>query len=332
MAIKSMLAYLREERYLSEEAEKVSSNTMGVLHELLVGHHLLGGQHMQKHSDVNGLSPEEAHDRLKSSMTAAQYDEINNKARAAAEHIRSQLSSHGRLHSVNWTSKAGDIKRTTGIDSSQEEDPSDIIATTIDSDGKVRHHGISLKVTDKKTGHVPVSNLGMEKTHGGQDILNQHRNNLHESYPVLKTLQNKDLRKQWMKQNPEIAEDIKTRNSKALNNIAENMSNRLSRLPKDQYIAHLRSVMAAKPTPMQTLGHTHIRHTAYGAGGRYSFHGMDPANEHEHILSDPENITHERRGTSVVFLHKGKPFARHRIKFESQSDPLSSVKGSGELI
>jgi hypothetical protein len=324
--LKSMIAFL------NEEAQKVSSNTMGVLHELLVGHHLLGGQHMQKHIDINGLSPEQVHDNLKATLSPEQYQEINNKAKAAADHIRSQLAPYGNLHSVHWTSKAGDIKRVTGVDSSQEDDPSDIIVTTIDKNGKVKHHGISLKVTDKKSGNVPVSNLGMERTHGGAQLLDQHRDGLREAFPVLKSLQNKDLRKQWMKQNPAIADQIKKRNSQVLNNIAQNMSDRLSQLPRDQYISHLRSVMAAKPTPMQTLGHTHIRHTAYGSNGNYSFHGMDPANEHEHILSDPENITHERRGTSVVFMYKGKPFARHRIKFESQSDPLSSVKGSGELI
>ena len=318
--------------FLREEAERVGSNTMGVLHELLVGHHLLGGRHMGRHADVNGLSPEEAHDRLKATISQDQYDEINKKARAAAEHIKAQLASHGTLHNIAWTSKAGDIKRTTGIDSSQEDDPSDIIATTIDSDGKVKHHGISLKVTEKRGGHVPVSNLGMERTHGGQQILDQHRADLDEAHPMLKSLRNKELRKQWMKQNPEAAAQIKKRNAQVLNSIAQNMSDRLSQLPRDEYVRHLRSVMAAKPTPMQTLGHTHIRHTAYGANGNYSFHGMDPANEHEDILNDHENITHEPRGTSVVFMHKNKPFARHRIKFESQSDPKSSIKGSGELI
>jgi hypothetical protein len=325
MAIKRMLAFL------NEEAEKVGSNTSGVLHELLTGYHLLGGKHMSKHHDVDGLSPEQAHDKLKASISPAQYDEINNKAKAAAEHIKKTLNHHGDVHDVAWTSKAGDIKRTTGIDSSQEEDPSDIVATTING-GKVKHHGISLKTTEKKSGNVPVSNLGMEKTHGGGEILNQHREGLKTAFPILKTLQNKELRKQWMKQNPEIESEIKKRNSQVLNNVAQNMSDRLSQLPKEEYVNHIRSVIAAKPTPMQTLGHVHMRHTAYGTGGNYSFHHTDPATEHENILNDPENITHERRGTSVVFSHKGKPFARHRIKFESQSDPLASVKGSGELI
>ncbi len=286
---------------------------------------------MSKHPDVEGLSPEQAHDKLKASITPAQYEELNNKAKATAEDIRSRLNHHGDLHDVAWTSKAGDIKRTTGIDSSQEEDPSDILATTINN-GKVKHHGISLKTTEKKSGNVPVSNLGMEKTHGAREILNQHREGMRDTFPILKTLQNKELRKQWMKQNPEIETEIKKRNSHVLNNVAQNMSDRLSQLPKEEYVNHIRSVIAAKPTPMQNLGHVHMRHTAYGTGGNYSFHNMDPANEHEHILNDPENISHERKGTSVVFSYKGKPFARHRIKFESQSDPLASVKGSGELI
>lgn len=287
---------------------------------------------MSKHPDVDGLSPEQAHNKLRASITPAQYNELNNKAKATADHIRSKLGRHGDIHDIAWTSKSGDIKRTTGIESSQEQDPSDIIATTIDPKGKVKHHGISLKTTGAKSGNVPVSNLGMEKTHGGGEILNSHREGLKDSYPILKTLQNKELRKQWMKQNPEIEEDVKKKNNQVLNNVAQNMSDRLSQLPKDQYVNHIRSVIAAKPTPMQTFGHTHMRHTAYGSGGNYSFHDMDPASEHEHILNDHENITHERRGTSVIFSHKGKPFARHRIKFESQSDPLASVKGSGELI
>lgn len=326
MSLKGMRAFL------NEEADKVGSNTSGVLHELLVGQHLLGGQHMSAHPDVEGHSPEQAHNKLKASITPAQYNELDAKAKATAEHIKSKLSHHGDIHNIAWTSKAGDIKRTTGIESSQEQDPSDIIATTVDSKGKVTHHGISLKTTGAKSGNVPVSNLGMEKTHGGAEILNNHREELKDTYPILKTLQNKELRKQWMKQNPEIENNVKKKNSQVLNNVAQNMSDRLSQLPKEQYVNHIRSVIAAKPTPMQTFGHTHMRHTAYGSNGNYSFHDTDPAIEHEHILNDPENITHERRGTSVIFSHKGKPFARHRIKFESQSDPLASVKGSGELI
>ena len=87
MSIKGMRAFL------NEEADKVGSNTSGVLHELLVGHHLLGGKHMSKHPDVDGLSPEQAHNKLRASITPAQYNELNNKAKATADHIRSKYYS-----------------------------------------------------------------------------------------------------------------------------------------------------------------------------------------------------------------------------------------------
>ena len=61
----------KQYKILREEAKKpkVSSNTKGVLHELLVGYHLRGRQHVEKHPDVNGDSPKESHDKLKDQIT-----------------------------------------------------------------------------------------------------------------------------------------------------------------------------------------------------------------------------------------------------------------------
>ena len=245
---------------LNEEylLEAVGQNTSGVLHELLVGHNLNGGKHMDKHPDINGDSPKEAHDKLKSSISKEDYDKIHERAKLAANHIKT-LIDNKPIHKVQWTSKPGDLHKATGIEASQKQDASDIVVTTKD-----KSHPSGFK------------------------------------------------------------------NNIVLKNIVKNMHIKLSTLPKPQLVNHIKNtVLAANKTPMQEKGHTHIRHTSYGDN---SHSAINPAESHNHIFNTPEHISLEHKGTSVVFSHKGIPFARHRLKFESQSDPLSSVKGSGELI
>jgi len=116
---------------------KVSSDTKGKLHELLVGYHLKHGIHMSKHSDKEGDSPKQAHDKLKMQVHPEDYKKISARAKSAAEHIRKQVEVNGhKIHDVHWTSKPGDIHRTTGIHASQTEDSSDIIVTTRKNKGK----------------------------------------------------------------------------------------------------------------------------------------------------------------------------------------------------
>lgn len=317
---------LDEEHYefLTEE-EKVQSNTKGVLHELLVGYHLNGKNHLDKHPDVFGDSPKQAHDRLKKTVTPEQYRMMNDRAEAAANDIRGKLK--GEIHSIHWTSKHGDIERTTGIKSTQKEDDSDIIVSTRHQN-KILHHGISLKVTDGRAA-VPVSNPGLESTYGGDEILEKHRKALKEKFPVLNKLTSADDRKTEMLFRPRMEQHVKEQNKKVLNDIADHLDNKLSQMSREEFVHHIRThVLHAFATPMEKLGHVHIRHTTHGKN-KFTFRSHAPSEDHEEILNDPDNITHEKSGTGVVFKHKGKIFARHRLKFTSQSDPLSSVKGSG---
>jgi hypothetical protein len=310
--------------------EAVSQNTKGVMHELLVGFHLNGGKHMSKHASIDGLGPEEAHDKLKSQMDSSEYSRAYHRAKAAADHIKGQLQG-GKVHSVHWTSKPGDLKRSTGIEASQKEDASDVVVTTKDPSHPTgyRHHGVSLKVTDGKS-EIPVSNPGLESTYGGKEILDNHRNDILKTHSKLSKLTNKDERKEFVRNNPKVAADIKKRNTATLSRITDNMHSKLTAMKPKDLVNHLRDhVLHAHQTPMQKLGHAHIRHTAYGDD---THSAINPAEYHEHILKSPQHISVEKKGTSVIFSHKGVPFARHRMKFESQSDPMSSVKGSGELI
>lgn len=314
--------------YLTEEKEKkITSNTMGVLHELLTGYHLRGGKHMEKHKDANGLSPQQAHDQLKKSMSKKQYDDANIKAKAAAEDLKKRVG--GKVKNVQWTSKAGDLERATGIKASQTEDPSDIVIT--DHTGK--HHGVSLKVSEKND-NVPLSNPGMDKTFGAHHILDAHREDLKNKFKALGKLTNDKARKNYVKDNPKVQNYLKQKNLETIHKIADHMHKKMSKLDKKDLSDHIRKhILKAVPTPMQEHGHEHIRHTTYGTkNGGIAHKVANPTKDYEHILKDHKNLGVEKSGSSVIFTHKGVPFAKHRIKFENGGDPLSSVKGSGEEI
>ena len=311
---------------IEAKASAVSSNTKGVLHEILTGYHLRNGRHMEKHRDINGLSPEEVHDQLRKTISEEDYNSINERAKAAAEDLKKRLG--GKVKSVHWTSKPGDLERTTGIKASQQEDPSDIVIT--DHTGK--HHGVSLKVSDGKE-NVPVSNPGMEATHGAQSILDAHRNHIKSKFGQLSAAKNKAERKEIVKSNPEMDAYIKQRNKETLNSIVDHMHKKLSGMSTEDLADHIRhKILYARPTPMQAAGHNHIRHTSYESRNGTNFKAINPEKDYNHILNDHENIGVQRSGTSIIFTHKGVPFAKHRMKFESQSDPMSSVKGSGEEV
>lgn len=318
-------------KILAEEAKKpkVSSNTKGVLHEILVGYHLNKKRHMEKHPDVNGKSPEEVHDELKKQIPPEEYEKINNRAKAAAEDIKKRVGAHGKVIRVQWTSKNGDLHRATGIHATQKQDASDIVVTTKNVLGEEKHHGVSLKVTDKKSGNLPVSNPGMESTYGGDEVLKSHRKKLIKKHPWIAKLTNADDRKEFMRANPAIREEVRESNSKALNAVVDHLHDQLAAMTPKQRAEHIRKIIAAKKTPMQENGHSHIRHTTYENG---STSATDPSTAHEHILNDHKNITFRRSGTSIIFSHKGVDFAKHRLKYENADNPTSTIKGSGELI
>lgn len=322
----------------AEEVKKASSDTKGKLHEILTGYHLRGEKHMEKHPDKNGDSPEEAHNKLKKTIHPKEYEKIDARAKSAAHDIKKKVEVDGhKIKHVHWTSQPNDLLRTTGIKATQKDDASDIVVSTHKkekgkSEPTVKHHGISLKVTDSSSKHVPTSNLGIKAAGPkAQETHDEHRRSIIKKYPKLAThATNASQRKEMLRNDPKMHEFVKKKNSETLDKIAGDLSHHLNTIPKHELIHHIRNVIHAHQTPMQKQGHGHMRHISYTAKGANQHHSMDPSHHHEHILNDPHHIDTEWHGTSIHFKHKGKTFARHAIKFSSQSDPLSSVKGSGQ--
>jgi hypothetical protein len=331
----------------------VTNNTKGVLHELLVGKHLSGGKHMEMHHLINDKTgkketPEEAHDRLKSQIHPDDYKRISDNAASAAAHIKAHLASTHPGHEishVHHTSKAGDTEKETGVAATQKEDSSDIYITTKHpKTGKLVKHGISLKVSDKSSKNIPSSSLGMESAgEKGRDLYKEHQNKIKASHPELKSLSNKDSRKEWAEKNPEKHAAIKKENAKLLHSVASAHAKELQDHIKagnhEHIINHIRDVLAAKKTPAEKEGKaTFIKHTTYKTAKGAQHHVSDPGKDHEHILNDHKNISVESSGGSVHFYHTDpktgvkKKFASQAHKFDSQSDPLSPLKSAGKAV
>lgn len=334
-------SFLFEQIQLLEASESQKgagsiADARGKLHEILVGHHLNGGTHMEQHADKDGFSPKEVHDTLKKKFSSEEYNDINKKAKSAANDIKSKVEVGGhKIAHVHWTSKPGDIERSTNIASTQKQDASDIVVHTAKGKQK-RFHGVSLKATTSSSKQVPVSNPGIESTLGGQKIHEDHKSSIRTAYPKLAAAPNAEARKAILKSNPKMQKDISQRNTTTLTGIAKNLHTKLRKMRSEDLASHIKNhVLQSNPTPMQTQGHNHIRHTTYVSRGQPQHHSIDPSNHFEHILNDHQNISMEHAGTSVHFFHtdsktgKKTKFASHRVKFSSQSDPLSSVKSSG---
>jgi hypothetical protein len=333
--------HLKEEKTPKEK--NYTSNDKGVLHELLVGKHLTG-KHMSLHKDKMGDSPKEAHDKIKAALHKKhgnhdEYNRLDAKAKSAAADIKKHVEKHGhKIHDVHWTSKPGDIKKSTGIESSQKEDASDImIHTHNEKTKKKKFVGASLKVTDGKNKHITASNPGMEATHGAHHIVEKHRKSLLKAHPQLVGVKSPAKRKEMMNADPKMKEDVVKRNHKATVDIAKHVHKQLSTGSKEDLVHHIKThVLQANKTPLQHAGHEHIRHTTYQSSnktGNKTLHDTTNPSEHWHDkLSDHKNISvhHDGKSGTIHFKHNGKTFATHRIRVSSSSDPMTSFKGDGK--
>jgi calcineurin-like phosphoesterase family protein len=315
---------------------KVSNNTAGVMHELLTGYHLNGGKHMEKHRNEAGESPQEAHDRLKATMHPNDYKKAVEKAKSASDDIRAHAERNGhKIHAVHWTSKAGDIHSSTGVHSTQQQDASDLmIHTHHHSDTKMKkpkYVGVSLKVTKNSSKHVPSSSLGMDSSGPeAKKTYSEHQKAILTKHPALKKITNPEQRKEWLRSNPKAEADIKKRNQGTLSKVAADLHHHLTTGSHEDLVHHIRKVLHAHTTPLQDLGHDHIKHVTYGKTTT-KHHIVNPGHDYEHILQHPEHIEVRHSGGTLSFHDKrtGKAFARHSMKFDSQSDPLSSLKSAG---
>lgn len=214
-----------------------------------------------------------------------------------------------------------------------------------DKAGNDKHVGYSLKVTQKKHGHVPVGNPGAKQTdeqmgisRSGSNATHQNhyedaRTELEKRHPELKG-KSRSEQKAIIKQpgNDKIRKSAEELGSKAIGKIRDEWHEKLQGMDSKALSNHIRkNLLHATPTktPMHKV-------TTGGTGNDHSVEVEHPETHHDHILNDHQNITVKKAGNnSIEFQHKhpktGKvtTFLRHRIKPES-TPVVTSLKGSAE--
>lgn len=327
------------EKAMEKAKEKKSSNTNGVLHELLVGKHLNGGKHMEKHPNAEGETPEQAHDRLKKEVIAkhgkATYDDMDKKAKDAAEHIRKHVGKKG-IKAVHWTSKPGDIERVTGKKTSQNDDASDIYIEHHDK--KQKYTGVSLKTMEKKGAKAPVGNPGLgtiDKKLGTNSAkhIEEARENLRKKHPKLRKAKTASEAKEIIKSDPKIKKSESEERAKAMQKIAADHHKVLSKMSQSELWDHIHHATRAHQTE-----NPHLRVTSSGTNGDYAHHIENPHEEHIKQWGErPKegekkgHISVELKNGTIHFKHaKTGAHIKQRLKAEGSSGVFGSIKTSIE--
>lgn len=307
--------FLKEDTsFLSEDA---SSNDKGVMHEILTGKELNGGKHMSPEA-------ERSHDELKKKMSPEEYKNHVKLAKGTADHLRQKFGKD--IASAHWSSKPGDIGRITGTHESQQENSADIILRHKNG----AHVGISLKITKKKGGKVPVGNPGAKQTDNqlGTNATQHYENAREALVKKHKELQGKSKveMKQIIKDNPHIRASAEKLSNEAIGKIRDEWHHALSNMHHGALSDHIRNnLLHAHKTKLPLY-----KTTTGGHGDDHSVDTEHSETAHDHILKDSKNITvHKSGNNSIEFKHNGKTFLRHRLKPES-TPIATSLKGSAE--
>jgi hypothetical protein len=303
--------------FISFLTEAVSSNDKGVIHEILTGKELNQGKHMSPEA-------ERTHDEIKKRMTPEEYKDHVKMAKGTADHLRQKFGDG--IASAHWSSKPGDIGRITGVEETQQQNSADIILRHKNG----AHVGISLKVTKKKNGKVPVGNPGAKQTDQqlGTNAVKHYDDAREEMIKKHKELQgmSKVEMKQAIKDNPKFRETAEKLSNAAIGKIRDEWHHSLSQMHPKALSDHIRNnLLHAHETKLPLY-----KTTTGGSGDDHSVDTEHSATSHDHILNDPKNITvHKSGNNSIEFKHNGKTFLRHRLKPES-TPIATSLKGSAE--
>jgi hypothetical protein len=316
--------------YLYESIKKkTDAQTNGDMHELLTGYHLLGGKHMEKHPNSKKETPEEAHDRIKKTMTPQDYDDHFQRAKHAADAILKHVGGRKNIKHVQWSAKSGDVGKITGVNKTQNEDSSDIYITK--KNGK--HLGISLKAHKEKgkAAHLMAPGLGsIENSLGfkksSQDMINAARKTLEDKYENEIKGKSRDALKKIVPNNPQLRADEAEERKKLLPAIASRWHKAYSQLPKPELARHLRNLLHANNT-----GQDHIRVVSSGVNGNYHTSLINTHTQYDHYLNDHTNLDVTHTDNSVNFRHKGNNIVSLRLKTEGGAGILKTIKSDVQL-
>jgi hypothetical protein len=293
-----------------EASAKNAADSMGKLHELLVGKELNGGKHLEHHRDENGLHPINAHAMHAEALFGREYrgsyyndpgyQKMVADAKQAADDIREHLAKkHGitDISRVAWTSQKSDHLKETGVDDPNSK--ADLIVTSGHPKHKGKKLGISLKVGKTKTPNYANPGVSTFEKWSGTNLqdhvnahgatLDKHGNPSHDQFKEMRDSSNAKLKAK--------AAEIKASSDKMNAGMAATMRGAMSNKSHDE----LRDLIKNSTSP-QTHLHEIVSHTVYNKDGS-SAHSVHPHSDHINNYVDKFDDLHVKstgKGNSVV--------------------------------
>lgn len=293
---------------LIEATEKSSQDSLGKLHEVLVGRELNGGLFSTHHRSTVEGTPEEVHNRHARALYGDDYknhpgykNAVKN-AQIAARDIHDHLTKNGvtKIKKVAWTSQPSDHAKETGV-----EDPNstaDLIVTG--HDGK--QVGVSLKTGQTKTPNYKNPGVatyekwsGRKLTHLADDhskVLQKHGSPSHQEYKKMRD--NPDHRERQK------ADEIK----KSSDNMNRKMAGEIHKGLSDKSHEELHKIIKDSVAPATHLN-TIVSHTVVDSGNKHISHDV---HDHQHHIDSYLNNFHDLHvkphvgGTSVSIMGRHK--------------------------
>lgn len=309
------------ERYLLNE-EISSSDAKGKLHEILVGKHLSHTDETQKilpqhyRNEETGKTPTQIHDSIKASISPEDYAMADQRAREAADAIRSHLAEHHgvkpeHIKGVYWTSNKSDHEKLTG--KKDDASDADIMLHTVDDEGKPNYHGLSLKVGGnepnlRNPGIDTLNKLTKADPAKSKEILDSHKTVLHNvGYSRNNTVEQNHAQYKIDKdsKDPEVKKKVaaETSKGKTLNNLAATYSQAINNLPHE-HVKHLITHLVA---PKTIYPHTRAWAQTGDEPGVTAHHTENHQEELQDELDSHEHgYTAEAKGQRVI-IHANGP-------------------------
>lgn len=287
--------------YITESSEKSAQDSMGKIHETLVGRALNNGKFSEHHRSEEG-SPEEVHNKHAKALYGENYQNhpayknaVNNAEKAASA-IKEHIKKHGvtTIKKVAWTSQPSDHKKETGV-----HDPNstaDVIVTG--HNGK--QVGVSLKTGKTKTPNYKNPGIDSYEKMSGTSlkhhsdthakVLEKHGNPTHQEY--------KALRDSSKPEDKAKAAEIKKSSDTLNKNVAADIHKGLSSKSHKELHDMITDSVAPK-THLPTV----VSHTVTGDNNAHIAHNVHDHDSHvSHYLSNFEGLHTKphKGGTSVA--------------------------------
>lgn len=350
---------------LAKTAE-LGSDDKGKLHELLLAKHLHPKTQLPSHwrskSEDYGGTPEDVHDRLKTKIGEAAYNEINTHAKQTAGEIKTHMAEVGHIggntgheiHDVHWTSNRdsehnpGDHQLTTGI--KDRNSNADLIITTKHKDTReTKFVGISAKYGSQAKPNFKNAGLDSLEKEGKQpkgkytSLLKTHGSNMarigytgtnkerHQKYKTDVVARQTKPNSVAAKRSIEAEEASKKMRSK----MAAVHRTGLSARNDSQLRQLIRGNVSPETKIPHIIAHSHVQNDGSAVSRVHPAESI--ADDHLknfsnlHVNTKEKGIRATIRGTTKTGKNKGKIVTVASQTFKAGSGPMKGVAGVFKL-